>query len=318
MDVRIAHPLAAKTDDSYPSSLYVERDVKLAARTSGIIDDVLVDRGARVKAGDPLAVLETDIAERELELAGEDARLAQAEYERVLPLHEKKIVSDQQYVQAEVARDQAVTRRELARARLERCTIRAPFDGTIVERWAVKGMRLQEEDGVPLFRIVASEPLRARVDLPETKLGSLKAGSPAFVDDLSADEVHPARVVFVSPAIDAASGTVAVIVQMVRHEEHLRLGSAVRVRFEPAVASGVQTVEIPRTALANLTPRENEDTRVMVIRNGRAEARRVRIVALRGESVVVEGKVSTDDEVILEGSTVVREGDPVVGRTEPL
>lgn len=318
MDVRVAHPVAAQADDSYPSSLYVERDVKLAARTSGVIDKVLVDRGARVRAGDPLAVLETDIAQRELELAEEDARLAQAEYERVLPLHEKKIISDQQYVQAEVARDQAVTRRELARAHLERCTVRAPFDGTIVERWAVKGMRLQQEDGLPLFRIVASEPLRARVDLPETRLGSLKVGSPAFVDDPTADGNHPARVVFVSPATDPASGTVTVIVQMVRREEHLRLGSAVRVCFEPSVASGDHTVEIPKTALANLTPRENEATRVMVIRNGRAESLQVRIVALRGESVVVEGKVSPDDEVILEGSTVIRDGDRVVGREEPL
>src|SRR5215468_3520665 len=43
----VARPVAvASADNSYPSNLYVERDVKVAARTSGVLHKVLVDRGA--------------------------------------------------------------------------------------------------------------------------------------------------------------------------------------------------------------------------------------------------------------------------------
>ena len=55
--------------DSYVSNLYVERDVKVAARASGVIDKIYVDRGASVKAGQPLAALETDVPAQEVAVA---------------------------------------------------------------------------------------------------------------------------------------------------------------------------------------------------------------------------------------------------------
>src|SRR5262245_29257759 len=53
--VRVAHPDPAAPDPGYPSSLYVERDVTVTARRTGVIEAVLVDRGSRVAAGQPLA-----------------------------------------------------------------------------------------------------------------------------------------------------------------------------------------------------------------------------------------------------------------------
>lgn len=316
--VRTVQPEPAFPETGFPSYLYVERDVNVAARASGIIERVLADRGDRVKAGDPLAVMETDLATWELELAAQDARLAQAEYERLEPLYEKNVISQQEFVQAEIARDQAETRRELARAYLERCTVRAPYDGTIVERWAVEGQRIQEEDGIPLFRMVASEPLRARVDIPEERLDSLRVGSPAFVDDLRADKSHAARVVFVSPAIDAASGTVPIIVQMLELEEHLRLGAAVRVRFQEDPRAASDTFRLPRSALSNVTAHENEATTVMIVDDGSAKAREVRVVEISGTTVVVKGPLTLQDQVILGGAEGVREGESVRSREAAL
>lgn len=309
--VHVTQPVQVLPDRSYPSSLYVERDVNVAARASGVIASVLADRGARVRAGDALAVMDTEIARRDLEIAEQDARLAQAEYDRLAPLFDKQVVSEQDFVRAEIDRDQAVSKRELARTWLEHCTVRAPFDGVVVERWAVAGQHVQEEDAVPLFRVVADEPLRARVDIPEVRLDSLKVGSPAWVGDLDGDETHAARVVFVSPAIDAGSGTVPVIVQMREGEEHLRIGSSVRVRFEEDAGAVTGMVRIPRSALADVAAHDNVTTEVMVIVEGRARNRKVRVVETSGTTVVVEGPLTPDDQVILAGWDGVREGDPV-------
>ena len=59
-------PLPVTTTDAVMSHLYVERDVQVTARRSGLIERVLVDRGQRVRQGQGLAVLETDLAAAEV------------------------------------------------------------------------------------------------------------------------------------------------------------------------------------------------------------------------------------------------------------
>jgi membrane fusion protein (multidrug efflux system) len=218
--------------DPFPSSLYVERDVKVAARRSGVIEKVLVDRGQSVRAGQALALLETDLATHEVELAQEELRLAEAELQRVAPLASSGIVSQQELQQKQIDRDLAKTRLAREKAMLDRCTVQAPFAGVVAERWAVLGERVQEDDNTPLFRVVASGPLRARVDLPEAMLARVAVGGRAAVAlDRDPATVHPARVVFVSPSVDAASGTAPVIVELPANGPALRPGSAVTVRL---------------------------------------------------------------------------------------
>jgi len=227
----IARPLPVTNDESYPSSLYVEHDVKVAARTSGVVHKVLVDRGATVRAGQPLAVLETDVVSREVEVAEQQLRLAQADYERLRPLSDSKVVSPQEYQHAEIARDVAKSQLELAKARRDLFTVEAPFEGVVVERWAVVGQRLQVDDGTPLFRVASREALRARVDVPEERSSGIRPGGRARVE-LPGGASLEARVVFVGPARDAASGTVPVIVELTRPSPGAVLGASATVHLE--------------------------------------------------------------------------------------
>lgn len=224
---------AERTSEPFPSALYVERDIEVAARGSGVIEKVLVDRGQKVRAGQALAVLETELATRDLELAQDELRRAEAELARIQPLAGSGIVSQQELQQREIDRDVAATRGKRARAVLDRCTVEAPFAGVIAERWAVVGQRVEEDDNTPLFRLVASGPLRARVDLPESLLAGVRIGSRATVQlEQGGGEPHPAKVVFVSPAVDAASGTAPVIVEIAAAGGQLRPGASVTVRLE--------------------------------------------------------------------------------------
>src|SRR5262245_15016497 len=213
---------------AYPSTLYVEHDVRVTARQPGVIEAVLVDRGAAVKSGQALARVETDTATQTLTLAEADARLARAERDRLAPLAEQKIVSAQDLERAQTALDRAEARVSLARTELAQCTVVAPFTGTVLERWAVVGQRVTDDaDSPPLFRVAAREPLRARVVLPEAVLGTLRRGSTARIEPGGVS----ARVVFIGAAVDPVSGTAPVIVELSSGGSSLRLGSAVSVRF---------------------------------------------------------------------------------------
>jgi len=310
--VRVVHPVPAASG-SYPSALYVERDVRVTARASGVIEKIVADRGASVKAGDPLAVLETDLASRDVEMADQEVRLAQAELDRLSPLHDQKIVSPQEFQRAEIARDQAATRAALSRALLDRCTVRAPFDGVVVDRWAALGQRVREEDAVPLFRVVARDPLRARVDLPEEKLGAIVAGLRATID-LPGGATREGRVVFISPAIDPASGTAPVIVETEPAGGAAKPGASVTVRFELPNPAGALSFLLPREAIPAGAV-AGEATSVMVVAGGRAEARKLTVIAMRGRSFEVRGDLAAGDPVIVGGEAIAA-GDRVDPRGE--
>jgi membrane fusion protein, multidrug efflux system len=315
--VRVARPVPVLSESSYPSSLYVERDVILTARSSGIIEKVLADRGSRVKTGDPLAILETDLASRELEKREQALKLAEVEFEQLRSLHEQKIASSHDFLVASITRDQASTDVELARAVLERCHVRAPFDGVVVERWAVVGQRVVEDDSTPLFRMVASDPLRARVNVPEGRLPELKSGQKAIVDP--GEDVGPpqeARIVFLGPAVDAASGTAPVIVEVLSRAASLRLGASVRVRFDnPRASPESSLVQVPLEVFPGESLARDSEVDLLVIDHGRAALRRVRVVETRGSSVVVKGPLRPSDQVILQ-TAGIQKGQPVLAGEE--
>jgi RND family efflux transporter MFP subunit len=166
-----------------------------------------------------------------VEVAEQQLRLAQADYDRIHPLVDSKVVSPQEHQHAEVARGVAASQLALSKARLDQYTVYAPFDGLVVERWAIAGQRVQVDDDTPLFRIASREALRARIDVPEERAVGIVTGARASVDVPGAESLA-ARVVFVGPARDAASGTVPVIVELLRPSPAAVLGAAATIHLE--------------------------------------------------------------------------------------
>ena len=306
--VQVARPRALADGDGLPATLYIEDDVKIAARTTGVIAKVLVDRGAMVRAGQPVAVLETDVPARELEIAEHELRLAEEERARMAALHDKQVVSDQDFRRVDIARDLAKSKVALARAQLDLCTVRAPFDGRVVERWAVVGQHLTGDDGTPLFRIAANKPLRARVDVPEAQLALWTVGAVAAARPLAGGGAAvPAKVVFRSPAVDAASGTAPVIVELTGHHELLP-GAAVGVDLGDG-GPRRPVVLVPAEAL--VAGGADGTASLFVAENGVLRARRVRVVARQQDGVRVQGDVGPDDLVVIGAAAGLADGEPV-------
>lgn len=314
--VRVSTPVPVEATLSFVSNLYVERDVWVTPRATGIIEKVLVDRGDRVRAGQALVMLDTEVQEVEVKIAEQTLRFHKAQYERSKTLHEQNIVSSLEALEHEIERDLAVSELELARAMLERCTVRAPFDGIVVERLAVPGQRVMEEDGVKLLRVVAGDRIRAKINLPEQQVPGLGVGGEARIEVLgSPGVVHPARIAFVSPVVDAASDTALVIVEAVERHPALRTGAAVRVGFANA-SPAPALYRIPREALGDQALVEGGQARIIVAASGRAEIREVGLVEVDGLHATVRGLFRSDDLVIIGPTSRLSAGDPVAIRSD--
>jgi membrane fusion protein, multidrug efflux system len=223
--------------EAYASHLMVDQEVTVSARITGVIEKINVDRGTVVKRGQSLAQLELQEFEQGVREAKEEMELRKVELERAKALSSGNIMSKAELDEKRARHAVALAAWEKARAIRDYAFIRAPFAGVVTEKYARVGQKVIDNQNVPLFRITAFEPLLARVYLPEQRLLTVRRGDRV---DVVPDKFPKARttgvVQYISPTVDAASGTFQVIVNVRRDPSQsvLRPGIAVKVFFNHA------------------------------------------------------------------------------------
>lgn len=230
---------AAAEEKVYASHLMVDQDVVVAARITGIVETILVDRGASVTQGQVLATLDAREFDASIRQAKEDMDLKKLEYERAESLVSSSVMSAQDRDEKKAQYQVAVAAWEKAKAVRDYTVVRAPFAGVVTEKYARIGQKVIEDKNDPLFKITAVEPLLARVYLPEELLLQVKVGDRVeVVAERFPDVKTTGEVQFVSPAVDAGSGTFQVIIRVRREPAKtvLRPGIAVKVQF-PKIGS---------------------------------------------------------------------------------
>ncbi|PYQ65884.1 MAG: hypothetical protein DMF54_09485 [Acidobacteria bacterium] len=226
--------------DVYPSHLMVDQEVTVSSRITGVIEKINVDRGSVVKKGQPLAVLELQEFEQSVREAREGMQLRKAELERAKALSAGKILSKADLDEKSATYAVALAAYEKAKAIRDYAYIRAPFSGMVTEKFARVGQKVIDVSNVPLFKITAFEPLLARIYLPEQRLLSIHKGDRVDVVPEKFPKARTTGVVqYISPTVDAASGTFQVIVQIRRDpaQSILRPGMSVKVFFNSARGS---------------------------------------------------------------------------------
>lgn len=223
--------------ETYSSHLMVDQEVTVSARITGVIEKINVDRGSVVKRGQSLAQLELQEFEQGVREAKEDLELSKVELERAQALSTGNIMSKAELDEKRARHAIALAAWEKARAIRDYAFIRAPFPGVVTEKYARVGQKVIDNQNVPLFKITAFEPLLARVYLPEQRLMSVRRGDRVEVVPDNFPKARTTGVVqYISPTVDAASGTFQVIVNVHRDPAQpvLRPGIAVKVLFNHA------------------------------------------------------------------------------------
>lgn len=143
--------------------------------TDGFVTQALVKPGERVKAGQPLVLMESDSLQAQL--VWSRAKLAEVEGNAfaAAPVSPAATAAAQEY--ADAVRKQLVW----VESKIEALTVRAPYDGVVVGRdpQSVVGMFVRE--GQPLCEVVGETDLRVAAVLTQTEATWLRQG-PARVE----------------------------------------------------------------------------------------------------------------------------------------
>ncbi|MCC2636442.1 MAG: secretion protein HlyD [Moraxellaceae bacterium] len=223
-------PRAGAGDIGWSCLLEPSNRVDVASEVPGVLDAVLVERGASVRRGGTLARLRSSVEEAAVTLARAKADFGGRKSSRNNELAAEEMISTHEKDEFET--EAAIARLELREAeeRLRMRQILSPVDGIVVQRHKSAGEYVGDE---PVFTLVRVDPLYVEVVVPASRYGAIRKGMIATVrPEKPVGGAYKARVSIVDPVVDAASGTFGVRLTLPNPNNALPAGLKCSVSFE--------------------------------------------------------------------------------------
>lgn len=293
------------------------RDVMVAAEEGGVVREVLVEKGNRVTAGQPILKIDDELLQAQLAQAQAEAALRRETYERQRRLWEEEDVgSEMTYLSARYAAEAAEAQARMLATRLDRTTVRAPISGILDARLVEVGAMVAP--GTPVARVVDVSRVKIAAGVPERYAGEIQVGAPAVaVLDVMGGREFEGTLAFVGTAVEDANRTFPIEIEVPNPDGVLKPGLVANVGVMRR--SLEEALVVPQEAVVRV---ENGFIVYVAAQQGsewRAEARPVQTGASRGGRVVIESGLSAGDRIIVVGQQQVAAGDllQIVGGDTP-
>lgn len=284
-----------------------DKNVTLAARTSGVVTEIRVKKGDRVKQGDVIAVLSDEARDSQVEQARALLEQKRREREARQQLIERGTLPRLQLHDLEAQEKSAAAALAAALAERERGQVLAPWSGIVNSVPAELGQSMNGQapgGSNEIAQLLSLDPIIAVVEVSERKLAGIKVGVPAGIR-LVTGETARGRVRYVSKSASPTTRTYRVDVEAANSDLSIPDGitAEVSVSLEPEMAS-----RVPRSALIFSS---DGDLGVRVVRDDNAvDFVPVDIVEDEQQYTWVAG-LQDRMRLIVEGQDFVREGQIV-------
>lgn len=304
VEVAAARQVQATNDIRALGSLQSDETVRIAPEIAGRVQEVVFAEGQPVKQGDVIVKIDDALVRAELSQAWARLTLAKANNDRARTLSRSGSVTERTSDEAQANFETATAEVELARTRLEKHTLRAPFDGVAGVRAVSVGAYVTV--GAPIVNIEKIDQLKVDFKVPELFLSAIAVDQEIFIDvDALPGRRFKGVIYAIDPAIDVNGRALSIRARLRNEDGALRPGLFARIVIRGLVKRDV--VMIPESAIL---PRGGE-TFIFRIENDKAVETRVKIGDRRdGEVEIVEG-LKGDATVVTAGQQRLRDGSPV-------
>jgi RND family efflux transporter MFP subunit len=195
---------------------------------------------------------------------GDIAQERFVELEKAMRAREAALEAAKDDLRTQLASIQALRAEvKLAEKRINDATVRAPFDGAIAARLVSPGQYLR--DNAPIATLVKTNPMRLRVDIPETAANQVHIGSTLyFTTDAAPGARFGAVIRELNPALESRSRSLTAEARLTSADPRLRPGMFVQV--EVSLVRDAEVVMVPKEALYQIAGL----TKIFVVRGTRA------------------------------------------------
>lgn len=215
---------------------------------------------------------------------------------------------------AQVQVRQAQARVETGKVQLRNSRIKAPFGGTINQRYLDPGAFLVSMNPRAIVQIVVTSEVNARFKVPERDLRQLAVGKDVKVRvEAYPDEVFEGKVTRISAALETATRSAIVEASLPNKEGRLKPGMFARVGF-PWTAD-TASVLVPQRAVVRDESRPGHSF-VWTLEGGQARQTKVETIRDTGDDIEVRG-LGAGIEVVVEGHARLKVGQAPTAPTSP-
>jgi RND family efflux transporter MFP subunit len=280
--------------------------VDVAFEVSGTAIRVGPEEGDRVRKGEILATLDPTDFDLDLRAARAAADRARDEHERYQKLYDRQSLSPSDYTKVETGLREAEAHQGLAAERLADTRLVAPISGVVAMRDLEPGESVSP--GMPVFTIVAIDPIEIRAGIPEIEIGRVHVGQDAVLSiPALGDRTFEGRVSVVGVSADPSARTYTVEILVPNLGGLLLPGMIAEVRIEGD--ERVSSLTVPGQAIVRDA---DEVTRVFVYYpdEERVYGRRIEPGTVYGQEVEVRGGLREGELIVVAGQHELRDGMP--------
>lgn len=293
------------TDVDAVGTLVSNESVILRPEIAGRITAIQFTEGTAVTEGAPLFSLDDSIASAELAQAEAKLTLSRRNYERAMELHRGGAGTARALDEARWTLENDVAAVALARARLAKTRIAAPFAGILgLRRVSVGDYVLAGQD---LVNLESVHPIKVDFRVPERYLPAVTVDQHLAVEvDAFPARSFEGRVYALDPQIDAGGRSIAIRARVPNPDGLLRPGLFARIRL--VVGRRDRGLVVPEEAIVPL----GGERFVYRVVDGKAVLTRVEIGLRRPGRVEIVDGLDADDVVVTAGQIKLRDGQPVI------
>ncbi len=299
--------------------LVANKEVTLAAEVGGVVEECRVDMGDKVESGQVLVCInpvdyELGLKEAKANVRAVQARLEAATktYKRTEALMPQKVISEElfernkmEYKAAKAALTQARTRVDIAKERVRKTKVVAPFSGFIANRMVEHGQTVIA--GAPVVTLVDLDYVRVKVHLTESDYISVDQDDPVFVTlEAFPGKEYTGKIDRIGVKADERTNTFDVEILIENPDLMLKAGFTGRVRITSDVIPNA--ILIPQSAVLY-----KEKTREVFIAdsNNRAQPRVIKLGRTEGAQIQALEGLTPGDRLIVTGGHYLKPGDKI-------
>ena len=246
--------------------------VEVGTQVSGIIENIYVDFNSYVKKGQIIAQIDTtnlvaalEQTKASLDNAKAELDYQQANYNRLSPLNDKRLISQTDYDQtvynlnkAKANYNSALAQHKKNEINLNYAFIQSPIDGIVLNRAVEEGQTVAASFNTPTLFTIANDltQMRVEADVDEADIGQVKEGQhveftvDAYPEDVFEGEVTEVRL---EPTVTNNVVTYTIIISAPNPDTKLKPGMTAET--EVFVKQKKDILVIPSKAL-RFTPDE--------------------------------------------------------------
>lgn len=279
---------------SNTATLEAVEEANIVSKVRGIVQELSVEEGDYVRAGQIIAKIEDDQYRIEAERAKATLDRLFNDYQRNQELFEKELISAEVYENSRFEYESQKSAYELAELNYQHTSIKSPISGVISERFVKIGNMIGIDQDV--YRVTDFDPIQAVLFIPEHERSKIRVGQRTeLAADAIPNEIFTGRVERISPTIDPTTGTFKVTVYMDQDQDDLRPGMFGRVKI--VYDTRENTKMIPKAAIIS----EDEIQSVFVIKDSLAFRKIIQTGYVNGLNIEVLNGLEDGETVVTTG-----------------